>query len=994
MVQRVLVTLTVLLLSSFTLVAQSIPTATITGRVMAGEMPLPGVTISVSSPNLQGTRTTVSSEAGDYILPLLPPGEYTVRFELAGMETISRRLTLTAARTDRLDIDLQPETLAETINVTSEAPVTAPLEATQVSTNFKQEVIEKLPVARNLEAVTLLAPGVAPTGPSENLVISGAASYDSLFLVNGAIVNENLRGQPHNLFIEDAIQETTVATGAISAEYGHFTGGVINAITKSGGNDFRGSLRTNFTNESWTEKTPLTVEQADDISEVYEGTLGGPVLRDRLWFFGAGRFFESEDLRQTRPTARAGDINPTPIVYPHGTEETRLEGKLTGSITPRHNVVFSYVDIEDVETNGAFTTNILDLRSLEAEEETPNTLLALNYSGTLRDNLFIEAQYSEKEYAFLGGGSPYYDLIGGTLIIDRSRGSARYNAPTFKNQPGGEQRNHEQLALKGSYFLSSPSLGSHDIKLGYEDFSEVRDVNNFQSGSDYRVSASTVIIRGDQVFPVFRGGPTGTLTRITWNPIFVLSDGSDYQTRSVFLNDRWSLNDHWTFNLGVRYDENDAIGGAGLQIGDDSAFSPRLAAHYDLRGDGRLIANVSYGQYVGRLSEGIGNDADPAGRSATLEWNYRGPDINPDVNAPTSSLIPTDQALDMLFRWFFANGGTSLRPFRNVSVPGVSSRLDPNGLKSPNVKEWTLGFGGSLGTRGYARADFIYRDWDDFYAAVTDTSTGQVTDQFGTRYDLTVITNSDIMTREYTGVQTQFNYRFLERLTLGGTYTWSRLVGNFAGENAGSGPIVADGESYPEYGAASWNFPTGYLTGDRRHRARVWASYDIPMAIGELNFTLLQSFDSGTLTSTDGVVDPSPYVTNPGYLDPPEAVTYYFGGRGNLKSDDITSTDLALNFATTLFGLEVFFQPEVLNIFNEEGVEAFDEEILTAENVTYLAPFNPYTERPIECPQGASAATCQSMGAHWQKGQNFGEPTSEASYQAPRTFRFSVGVRF
>src|SRR5688572_20179453 len=169
MAQRVLVTLTVLLLSSFTLVAQSLPRSTITGRVTAGEMPLPGVTISVSSPNLQGTRTTVSSEAGDYILPLLPPGEYTVRFELAGMETISRRLTLTAARTDRLDIDLQPETLTETINVTSEAPVTAPLESTQVSTNFKQEMIEKLPVARNLEAVTLLAPGVAPTGPSENL---------------------------------------------------------------------------------------------------------------------------------------------------------------------------------------------------------------------------------------------------------------------------------------------------------------------------------------------------------------------------------------------------------------------------------------------------------------------------------------------------------------------------------------------------------------------------------------------------------------------------------------------------------------------------------------------------------------------------------------------------------------------------------------------------------------------------------------------------------
>src|SRR5262249_10330069 len=141
------------------------------------------------------------------------------------------------------------------------------------------------------------------------------------------------------------------------------------------------------------------------------------------------------------------------------------------------------------------------------------------------------------------------------------------------------------------------------------------------------------------------------------------------------------------------YDKNDAIGGDGqLRIADDSAVNPRIAAHYDILGSGRLTVNASYGHYVGRLAEGAGNKGDPAGRNASLQWDYRGPSINNDVNVPTSQLVPTDQAIRMVMDWFFANGGTSRRPFRTTpSVPGVDSVLDVNGLKSPKVKEFSIG---------------------------------------------------------------------------------------------------------------------------------------------------------------------------------------------------------------------------------------------------------------------------------------------------------------
>jgi hypothetical protein len=995
-----------LLLVCSSVFAQSIPTATLSGKVTADGAALPGVTVTVRSPQLQGTRSTESNPSGDYILPLLPPGEYTVTFELSGMQSRTRKATLTAARTEVVDMELKPSAVAESITVTAETPITAAIESTQVTTNFKQDMVEKLPVLRNLENVTLLAPGVVPGGPNGNIMVSGAMSFDTLYLVNGAIVNENLRGQPHGVYIEDALQETTVMTGAISAEYGHFTGGVVSAITKSGGNELKGSVRDNLSNESWNGKTPFTAEQEDKINNVYEGTIGGPFLRDRLWFFGAGRVSETSDIAQTTPgLARAGDQDANgvaynvgdqlpPLTYPHSREQTRLEGKLTLSMAAKHTVVGSYLDVEDTETNQRFTAAIMDLQSLVPARKTPNSLMSLNYTGVLTNKFFVEGQYAKKEFAFLGGGSRFTDNIRGTLMQDRARGT-RWWTPTFRNTPEGERRDHELYTAKATYFLSTPSFGTHELKAGYEHFFEVRAVNNYQQGSDYRISVASSIVRGQQTFGRFLN--TGSNTRISYLPILVLSQGSEYSVDSAFLNDRWTLNDHWSFNIGLRFDKNDAMSGDhSFKVADDQALSPRVAANYDLFGNGRLIANASYGQYVGRLAEGVGNDGDPAGRNASFAWDYRGPAMNTNVNAPTSELIPTDAALQALFDWFFANGGTNRRPFRSPpSVPGVESILDPNGLKSPNVKEYTLGLGGTIGNRGFARADLILRNWDDFYVSFVDKSTGRVSDEFGTTYDQAIVRNdSDIYDREYTAVQTQFSYRIFQGLNIGGTYTWSRLVGNVIGEDSGSGPVVGVSTERPEYRQESWNYPTGYLPGDVRNRAKVWVSFDQPTPFGDFNISLLQNFDSGNRTSVDGTIDPSPF-KDEGYVEEPTGISYFFGGRGSLKTDNIFRTDLAINYKVALFrGFELFVQPEVINIFNAQGVEAFDEEVLTNSDEDYLKPFNPFTETPIECPQGAPAATCESMGAHWQKGPNFGKPDSESDYQQSRTFRFSVGLRF
>jgi len=986
-----------LVLLAAPLFGQGLPTATLTGKVTSeGGAPLPGVTVTVQSPSLQGTRETTSSGNGDYIFNLLPPGDYTVGFALAGMAGVERKASLVAGGVGRADVELTPAAVTETVTVSGEAGEAAALETPQVSANYKKEFIEKLPIGRTLAATTLLAPGVTNNGPGGNdrlasVAISGAPSFDSLFLINGVVVNENLRGQAHELFIEDAIQETTVLTGNISAEYGRFTGGVVSAITKSGGNRLSGSFRTSLTNEKWVENDPLNEGRGldpriDKSNPVYEATLGGPLWIDRIWGFGAFRTQETSTSRQTNPTAGPGTIAPTAIAYENVRDQQRIEGKLTVALSPRHSLVGTYIDIADEEINNSFTANILDTASL-VTRQTPNTLLGVNYNGVLSDRLFVEAQYSKKEFTFENSGSPFTDLTRGTLLLDRSRGNARYNSPTFSNDTP-EQRDNESVLGKASYFLSTRSLGTHDVRVGYEYFHDFQFANNHQSGSDYRIFGTSTIIRGTEVFPVFR--TPGDSTFIRWTPIFEDTRGTDFNTHSAFVNDRIALNEHWSFNVGLRYDKNKSKNSEGFLVSDDSAFSPRIAAHYDVRGDGRYVFNAGFGQYVANLTLGIGNDTSPAGVNATLDWFYRGPCINCDVNTPTSALLTSAQAIQMVFDWFNSIGGTGSRPTRLQDIPGLSSTILQGSLDSPNVKEYTIGFGTALGSRGFAKFDLIHRNWDDFYGSRIDLSTGtSPSDQFGNFTDLAIIGNDDRYDRKYTAVQTQFSYRFPFGVFAGGNYTWSRLTGNLDPENFVSGPIPGTAGEYPEYNDFSQNNPTGYLEGDQRHLARLWLGFDVPTRFADFNVTVLETYGSGRAYRGLGTIDTRPFVTNPGYEDPPPAANYHFGGgRSPFRFEDVTRTDLAVNVNLKLWkSLEIFLQPELVNVFNEDarnggriGIDS-DTTIRTRVNAgTAFQNFDPATA-PVE-------------GTHYAYSNTFGEAIGRDAYQVPRTFRFSVGLRF
>jgi hypothetical protein len=288
-----------------------------------------------------------------------------------------------------------------------------------------------------------------------------------------------------------------------------------------------------------------------------------------------------------------------------------------------------------------------------------------------------------------------------------------------------------------------------------------------------------------------------------------------------------------------------------------------------------------------------------------------------------------------------------------------------------------------LGSRGVARMDYVHRDYKDFYSTRTDLTTGQVTTPNGTRADLGFLENSnDGIERVYDGLHTQAQYRLSDRLNIGAVYSYSHLRGNFDGETSANGPVPSAFNSYPEYKEARWNSPRGDLGLDQRHRASLWVIYDLfRTPHHNLSASLLQSYGSGLPYGAIGRANSRAYVTNPGYALPPAttSINYFYTNRDAFRTDDITATDLSLNYGFELAALgkdiELYVQPEILNVFNEQGL------LNVNQSVNNLKQFNPFTETPVE-------------GIHWSKGANFGKGTSENDFQQPRTYRFSVGVRF
>ena len=576
-----------------------------------------------------------------------------------------------------------------------------------------------------------------------------------------------------------------------------------------------------------------------------------------------------------------------------------------------------------------------------------------------------------------------------------------------------KQRNNKEVLGRASYFLSTRAVGNHSVVGGYDEFHQLRNENNFQSGSDFRIHGIILCDKGG-IAVACSSMRSSELTstdvyfatdtsagQVEYDPVPSLSRTSDFAVRSLFINDKWELNPHWSFNVGGRYDKAFGSDQAGHKTVDDRATSPRLAANFDAKGNGQHRFSVSYGRYVSKVDQVAGDITATAGRYALYDWDYKGPVINAP-GTPIRQLVPTDQVIQRVFDWFNSVGGTKNSTYlTGASIPGTTTRFD-HSVQAPYMDEWTAGYGRTFGNRGFVRADYIHRNWAAFYSIRTTLETGKAVDPNGITFDQGVIENaSNGLSRRYRAIQLQGNYKLMKAMSVGGNYTYSKLRGNVEGESQSGATGFTNPESYPEYTAFTKNKPVGYLLPDMRHRGNVWLRVDLQTRAGVLNFSLLEHYHSALSYSAIGTIDvrkgaangPANGVVNPGYAQPPASVTYFFSERGAFRLDDISATDLGIRwYLPAIGGVRPFIDTDGLNLFNQQGVEDPDfvnQTVLTRRQATCLQSgsssrclaFNPFTDTP-------------QQGVNYQFGPTFGQPIGKDAYQQPRTYRFSVGVKF
>ena len=945
-----------------TVYAQGTQTGTISGEVhTADQLVLPGASVSVQAPSLQGVRTAVTDANGSYILKALPPGSYTVTFSFQGMKTIEKKAPLELGHAITVSAVLPLASLSETITVATEDVA---LEQSTIGANLKADTIEHLPTSRTLFGIAEIAPNLTDRSPDGNLTLAGAFSYDNVFLINGVDVNDNAYGSPQSLFIEDAIDEVQVLTSAISAEYGRFGGGVINAVTKRGGNAFSGSFRMDLTNPSWTDETPIEDESGTERTDVtnkdFQATLGGPIVKDRLWFFGAGR---------TSDRTFNDTLLVTKIPYTSHANNDRFEMKLTGTITPKHTLQTSYTSSVTEEDGPALPGYAGDTDVFyDPPRHLPSHLFVANYTGVLGSKVVTEVQYSEKKFTLENNGGSSTALVDSPIFTLSSEYLPLhyYNAPYFDNRDP-EQRNNRQITANLSYFLSTSSLGRHDLKLGYENFVSTRVGGNSQTAT------------GVYIYADYLGGP-GTPTRDAdghAQPIFITGENYlvqsvatrgakiDVTTQSLYVNDRWQISRLFSANLGARFEKVRSEATGDIVGADTTTFVPRLAVSYDHKGEGQWRLDATYAQYSGKFIEGQFGDNTVVTNPSYAYFGYTGP------NGVGRSFAPG----------FDLNNYTDFQGGRNPT----QNVFFEDDLSSPLTREITFSVGRTLPNGGSARLAFIDRSTSNFIETFRDTTTGDTEltllgKSLGT-VDNVVYRNSDVPSRKYRALQLQSAYRFNPHWRADASWTYQLTnKGDYEGEAAQTPGTTSLYGDFPEVFFPSRHFPIGRLDDFQRHKVRLWSIYEVALGrAGRVNVGLLYRLNSGGVGSRIAINQPFSAVQAAGrrlYASPPgrSLNNVYFGPRGAEEFDSEHNFDFSVHYEVDVAKrVRPYVRAEVRNAFNGKA-QLFGNTAVNADPTSPLDEFG--------LPTGYIPTA------------TFREASASGDYQTPREFRVAIGFRF
>jgi outer membrane receptor protein involved in Fe transport len=951
--------------------AQGVQTGTVTGTVKSTDgVAIADAAVVVTSPALQGERTVVTDVNGVYSLPGLPPGTYTVRFAKEGLSPTERIALVPLGVTASVDAMLSIAQVIETVLV--EGVIPPAVTSTQTSANITAGDVNALPIGRTPYLIAELMPGLTTNTPNrDQLTISGGFAYDNVFLIDGVDVNDNLIGSMNDLYIEDAVGEVQVLTSGVTAEYGRFSGGVINVITKSGSNMFAGSYRATFTRPSWSKETPFEsangIERGkptpanpylnNKLSYFNEFTGGGPLAKDRVWFFAAGRFENSSTF---------GTMPATAVPYTKDNDSKRYEGKLTGSLRQGHTLQGSFIDNRVHRANEPVLSFSIDKAAL-ISPSVPNRLAVVNYNAALNGRMLLSAQYSQKDWATEGVGGTSSNILDSPFLT-RTGTQYQYNAPYF-DASDPEQRNNRQLTASATYFASSRRLGSHEVKGGFESFVDQRVGANAQSSTGYVFLADVRMVGGVPVqdadgHPIPMFVPNFTRAQ-RWIPY----RGAEFNetTTSAYVQDRWVASSKLTLNLGLRFEHAGSDATTGQKSPGLARTVPRLGAAYDVNGNGNTVLQATFSQYSGKYNAVQFSRNTNVGNSDRYTMVYVGPAGEGRSFAPG----------------FDTNNYTGLVA---ATFPALNVRFADD-LSSPLTTEYTLGVARMLGARSYAKAVFVQRKTSNFIEEFIEYGNGRTPIAANGitlgQADNIVYDNQDDMKREYQALQFMGQHRLMNALSVNGHWTVQlKNNGNFEGESPNpTGSVYGD---YPEMLSLVRSAPEGRLDDFQRSKVRLWADYRAEFGrYGAFTVAPIYRYNSArtySLVLNGQPLTPLQAALNPGYAGSPTQ-SVFFGERGSQSFKGFALVDLAVTYGVPVWrSAQPWIKFEMFNALNNQKLIAWDTTI-TAD--------------------AASARDELGLPTGYVESPRFGQGSSNAHYPTPRAgidggrmFDVAIGFRF
>jgi hypothetical protein len=598
-------------------------TGTLTGRLVDTQgLAVPGATVTIVGP--QGTQSLVTDAEGRFSAPFLTPGVYDVRAELQGFKAVQvDDVSVSLGQTTDISLRMEVGGLTETVQVVGSTAIVDTTSAT-VGATLTSEMLSRVPVGRRFSDTLYLAPGVTSSGSAgrANPSVSGGSGLDNQYVIDGVNVTNQgygalgsysiVFGSLGNATPFDFIQEVQVKTGGYEAEFGQSMGGVVNVVTKSGTNTLRGSV-FGYAQPSALEGTYKTFESVEGtVNTVGQqrsdvGTeIGGPIIRDRLFFFGAiNPAWETRTFVAPAgfPAASLGEIDRERRTLSYSAKATyqlgpgqRLDASFFGD--PSHGPMGPQRTsslLGTVEPNGQLT-RYSELDKFGGHNQT------LRYDGVVSPTWLIEASYARADNTI-----QEVPLIDEWAVSDRRVTPTRLSGGIGFFEAGNDSLNN-QFAIK-----STNILNQHQLKYGFSyekvNFSQINDRTGptfvAPDGRTTAVGAS-VEIRPDPVF-----GQIYRVTRSAFNTERLTKQ--DYW--NFFVQDEWRAGDRLTINAGLRYEQESLIGTISeLHTLDGQTldrfelknnWAPRVGVIYDVLGNGRSKLFANWGRFFARLPNDI-----------------------------------------------------------------------------------------------------------------------------------------------------------------------------------------------------------------------------------------------------------------------------------------------------------------------------------------------------------------------------------------------------